>query len=112
VESRWKKRNFKARRRFAQSSPNHRRNFISKKIAFSTDGNQFVASIEGINCRSLKFYFQDQGSFQLLSKVENCHKGSGCIHLACFGDGFVSYSESDGAIKVWIRMRRRKESIL
>lgn len=78
------------------------------KIAFSKDGSQLVAAVEGTNSRCLKFYFQDQGTFQLLSRVENCHRGEEQIHLLAFGEKFVSYSTSDSAIKVWRRMSRRK----
>jgi hypothetical protein len=38
-------------------------------ICFSKDGNHLGVVLQGINCRSLKFYQYDREDFNLVSKV-------------------------------------------
>ena len=71
-----------------------------------------MATVEGVNCRSLKFYTHDNGRYELTSKVDNCHRGTSPLNLLVFADNFISYSNSDPAIKVWRMTSRKKQSIL
>jgi len=43
-------------------------------ICLSKDGTIMAVVVEGIGCRSLRFYALE-GGLRLVSKVENCHSG-------------------------------------
>jgi WD40 repeat protein len=83
------------------------------EICLSRDNEHLAVAVQGIGCRSLRFYTFEGSELKLTSKVENCHSGQDSISLCNLSDNrFLSYTTSDSNVKVWKLSTRRKESML